>query len=371
MQPSDPQTGIPSWARVLLAVAATVIVLAGARAASPILMPFFIALFVSVVASGPLFWLEKKGVPPALAVVIVVLGILGIAVGVGALVGTSLNDFTRSLPEYQAQLEVKRDAVIAWLHSKGLEVPEASLTTLIDPRGIMSLTANLLKSIGGLLANTFLILLTVVFLLLELAAFGRKLQAAFGIRGGLHGGLDRFAGSVRRYVAIKTLVSLATGILITLWLSIIGVDFALLWGLLAFLLNFVPNLGSILAAIPAILIALIQSGPFTAILTAAGYLAVNIILGNFVEPRFMGSGLGLSPLIVFVSLVFWGWIFGPIGMLLSVLLTVTLKMALESSPETRWIALFMGSAESVEGSPPAGVSRQTEASARRPDEHGG
>ena len=144
-------------------------------------------------------------------------------------------------------------------------------------------------------------------------------------------------------MAIKTLISLVTGIFITIWLTIIGVDYPLLWGLLAFALNYVPNIGSIIAALPAVLLAIIQLGLMRALLAAAGYIVINLLMGSVVEPRFMGRGLGLSTLVVFLSLLFWGWILGPVGMLLSVPLTITAKIALDSRDETRWIAVLLGS----------------------------
>jgi len=143
-------------------------------------------------------------------------------------------------------------------------------------------------------------------------------------------------------MAIKTIASLATGIIITIWLIILDVDFPLLWGLVAFMLNFVPNIGSIIAAIPAIMLSYLQIGFGSALLTTIGYLTVNVVIGNFIEPRYMGKGLGLSTLVVFISLVFWGFILGPIGMFLSVPLTMTLKIALQSNPNTRWLAILLG-----------------------------
>ena len=157
--------------------------------------------------------------------------------------------------------------------------------------------------------------------------------------------LKRFqaiSSSINRYMVIKTITSLSTGIVIGIWLWFLGVDYALLWALLAFLLNFVPNIGSIIAAIPAVLLALVQFGVGKALMTALGYVAVNVIIGSLIEPRFMGRGLGLSTLVVFLSLVFWGWVLGPVGMLLSVPLTMILKIALESNDDTLWIAVILG-----------------------------
>ena len=162
-------------------------------------------------------------------------------------------------------------------------------------------------------------------------------------------GFEEFARKLNRYVAIKTMISLGTGLLVWGWTSIWGVEFAFLWGVLAFVLNYIPNIGSILAAVPAVIIVMLFRGLAEAGLVALGYLAINVGLGSILEPRFMGRGLGLSPLVVFLSLVFWAWVLGPIGMLLAVPLTMTLKIALQSSVRTRWAAILLGQ----EAPPPA------------------
>ena len=143
-------------------------------------------------------------------------------------------------------------------------------------------------------------------------------------------------------MGIKSLTSLGTGLVIWAWLTILGVDYAVLWALIAFLLNFVPTIGSILAAIPAVLLALVQIDLQSALLVALGYLVVNTLVGSILEPKIMGYGLGLSTLVVFVSLVFWGWVLGPVGMFLSVPLTMSLKIALDTNPQTRPIAIMLG-----------------------------
>jgi predicted PurR-regulated permease PerM len=126
------------------------------------------------------------------------------------------------------------------------------------------------------------------------------------------------------------------------------VDYPVLWGVLAFLLNYVPNIGSILAGIPAVLLGFLQHGSLTALVLISGYAGVNIVMGNLIEPRFMGRGLGLSTLIVFLSLIFWGWVLGPVGMLLSIPLTMIVKIALESNKDTAWISVILGSGAEFE-----------------------
>jgi predicted PurR-regulated permease PerM len=187
----------------------------------------------------------------------------------------------------------------------------------------------------------FFILLTVIFILLEASGFPQKLQDAFPDPEKTVGPFRTFMESVNRYLVIKTLFSLATGITIWLWLTFLGVDFAPTWGMVAFFLNFVPNIGSIIAAVPAILLALIQLGAPSALLVCLGYAVVNIVFGNVLEPRFMGRGLGLSTLVVFISLIFWGWVLGTIGMVLSVPLTMIVKIALASDEDTQWIAIML------------------------------
>jgi predicted PurR-regulated permease PerM len=147
---------------------------------------------------------------------------------------------------------------------------------------------------------------------------------------------------VHDYVFLKAIVSAGTGVLISLLMWALGVDFPLLWGLIAFMFNFVPNIGSVIAAVPAVLLALVQHGVGVAAGVGVGYIAINLVVGNVIEPKLMGEKLGLSTLVVFLSLVFWGWLWGPVGMLLSVPLTVIVKIALEHSDDFRWVAILLG-----------------------------
>jgi predicted PurR-regulated permease PerM len=327
----------------MITLASFVIVVAGMRAAEPLLTPFLLSALIAMICTPPLFWLQQKNVPTGLAVLIVVIGIMIAGLLLGTFVGSSLNDFANAAPIYQTRLQEATIDLFAWLNSFGIDASSQVLLEYFDPAKAMQMIAASLKQVGGVLTNTFLILLTVIFILLEASGFPDKLQAALKDP---ESSLPRFAeisNNVKSYLSIKTVFSLITGLLVTGWLFILGVDFPLLWGLIAFLLNYVPNIGSIIAAIPAVLLAFVQFGLSRALIVAAGYVAINIVLGTILEPRFMGRGLGLSTLVVFVSLVFWGWVLGPIGMLLSVLLTMIVKIALESREDTRWIGILLGS----------------------------
>ena len=333
--------------RILLNIAALVVVIAGMASAKEILVPVLLAAFIAIISAQPLFWLRKKGLPNWLSLLVVVLGVFLITVAVGSLVGASIKDFTENLPAYENKLNQQKSLIMEWLPKLGIDATAGiDIIQVINPGAAMKFTGRLLNGIGNALANAFLIIMTVIFILMEAASFPKKLAA---ISPGndpeenvTPGRVDEFLATVNQYVAIKTIVSIITGIIITTYLSLLGIDYALLWGLLAFALNYVPNIGSIIAAIPSVMLAIIQFGPVRALVVATGYVAVNVVMGSIVEPRYMGRGLGLSTLVVFLSLLFWGWVLGPVGMLLSVPLTITAKIALDSKEDSRWISILLG-----------------------------
>ena len=339
--PSAPQTKNP--ARALPTLAALVIIVAGIKTASALLVPFFLAIFISIICAGPFHWLQQRKIPAPLALLLVI-GVMMLAVLLLlTLVGSSINDFSRDLPIYQEKLRSQTMALFDWLHGFGLQVSKQVLLNLFDPSAVMQYSASMLAKAGGALTNSFLILLTVIFILLEAAGMPAKLRAALPDASNSLASFEKFNYGVRQYLAIKTFVGIATGLVITFGLLLLGLDYALLWGVLAFLLNYVPNIGPIIAAIPAVLLAIVLLSPLKALLVALIYLAINVIMGSAVEPRLLGRKLNLSTLVVFLSLVFWGWLLGPVGMLLSVPLTMIVKIALEVSDSTRWLAILLSS----------------------------
>jgi len=338
---------ISTGASALIGAACFTIIVAGMRAAGDILVPFLLSIFIAIIFTPPLFWMRKKGVPNVVAIIFIITLLVAIFYLIARFVGTSVNDFTNSLPEYRELLVSKSTGLQHWLAGFGIEISDDMLKKSFNPGTAMQMAAKTLSGLSGALTNAFLILLTVIFILLEAASFPKKIRAGLKAPEKSLAGFGKFTESVNRYLVLKTVFSLITGVFIWGWLSILGVDYALLWGLLAFLLNYVPNIGSIIAAVPAVLLALIQLGTLHCLLTAAGFLVVNIVVGSIVEPKFMGEGLGLSTLVVFLSLVFWGWVLGPVGMLLSVPLTMIMKIAFESNEETYWISVMLGGEPSV------------------------
>jgi AI-2 transport protein TqsA len=327
-------------ARFLLVVASFVVVIAGIKAAAPLILPFMIASFIAVISLPLLNWLQSKRIPNAPAVLITVTLALGVLVVLGLLIGGSIKSFTEEAPRYRERLAEMSLPVMHRLQAWGFDVSDDALSELINVGAAMDVLTGTLRAIAAVLSRSMLVFLIIVFILFEAAGFPAKLDAAFGDRPS--GRLLKIRHEVQRYLATKTVISFTTGSLIGAALSIIGVDFPLLWGALAFMLNYIPNLGSIIAAMPPALLALVQLGPGHALAVIIVFLAVNVTLGNLIEPYFMGRTLGLSTLVVFLSLVFWGWVWGPVGMLLSVPLTMIVKILLENTEDLRWVAVLLG-----------------------------
>jgi AI-2 transport protein TqsA len=334
----------PKQGSAVVTFAAVIVIIYGLQMGKALLVPFLIAAFLALITVRPMMWLQKKRVPSFLAALIIVITIMLILAMVGTILGSSIADFTAALPAYQARLDIIVAGFLDFLagHIDGVNSMQ-NISDMIDPGWAMRLVASILNSLKDVLTNAFLIIFTMIFMLLEVSTVSTKVKAAFGRSAESLAGPRAFLQNLGRYLGIKTVVSVATGFLAGILTWSLGLDFPLLWGMLAFLLNYVPTIGSIIAAVPAVLLALVQLGPGVAGATAVGFAAINIAFGNIIEPRMMGYGVGISPLIVFIGLVFWGFIFGPVGMLLSVPLTMTLKLALESDDRTRWIAILIGS----------------------------
>ena len=292
---------------LLFTFAAFVIVIAGMRAAHEILIPFLLSVFISVISHPLVVSLRAKGIHTGFSIILVIIAIIAVGFGITSLLGTSLNDFTINLPNYQKMLQENAANFFAFLQDKGIALSGKAILDRVDPGAAMSLTSSILSGLGNVLSNALVILLLVVFMLLEGTIFNHKLSKIFGGKKEKIDQMDAFSKTVNRYMLIKTGTSLGTGIIATIWLTIIGVDYPLLWGFLTFLFNYVPTIGSIIAAVPPTLLALIQLGFFSAILTLIGYVLINLTIGSFLEPRLMGNGLGISTLVVFFSLIFCGY----------------------------------------------------------------
>jgi len=324
----------------LLVTAAIVIILAGVKLSSVIIVPFLLALFLTTILSPLFLWLKKIGLGEMFSLIIIALILSFLISSFAILVGNSVQDFTENIPTYEVKLKSDLGELLERVNSFGIHIPKEDILNLFQTDSLMRYIATTLKSFGSLLTNSFMIILIVIFMLLEISQFAYKVKQT---NSNSLIQLTQISDNIKHYILLKALTSAATGIIITIILKMVGIHYAILWGLMAFMLNFIPNIGSIIAAVPAILMAIIQFNFTTATMVAVAYLIINIIIGSIIEPKILGKGLGLSTLIVFLSLIFWGWILGPAGMILSVPLTIMIKIALNNQENTRWVATMLGS----------------------------
>ena len=374
--------------RLLLVAACVVVLVAGLRAASSIMIPFLVAVFIAAISLPLLTWLQRR-LPMIVAVLGTILMDLLVIALAGYLVGSTANQVAGEMGEIQSTLTEWIEDGGDWLEERGVPVaswlgdstadgtgdgaeavdpesPDAAqaaseggddslplaLFSRFEPGFLVDFVNRTLRTTTAALSSFLVISLIVIFTLFEAASFGPKVRAAFG-SAGAEARFARAMHEIQHYMGIKTVISLATGLLIGIWVGVMGVEFAIFWGLVAFVLNFIPNLGSIIAAVPTTLLAMVQIGVGRALLVALGYLVVNMVIGNFIEPPLLGRRLGLSTLVVVLSLVFWGWVWGPVGMLLSVPLTMVVKILLENTEEFRWVAVLLGDSREAERLAPA------------------
>jgi len=352
--PMSEQGNFSKGARFLVAAAALVIIIGGINQAQSALVSSLVAGFLAVIGMSPLKWLKRKNIPSAAAVLIVMAGMIAVLLLFGGLLGVSLGNFSASMPSYQQRIHEQTSGLQELLAKRGIAITDKEMLEYLNPAAVMKLFVGMLGGLGAALSNIVLILLTVMFILLEGSSFPVKLRVVLGNPRQRFPQFTKFADDLQRYIIVKTLLSLSAGVLIGIWLTALGVGSPVLWGFLAFMLLYIPHVGSIIAGIPAVSLTLVQFGPGRAALVAAGYVAVNFILGNVVEPKLMGRQFSLSTLVVFLSLIFWGNMLGLIGAVLCVPFTMTLKFLCENSERTKWIAVLLGPAAPVEVMEPCG-----------------
>ncbi|MBK5965854.1 hypothetical protein CCR95_17655 [Thiocystis minor] len=355
-------------ARGLIVAGAFALVVTLLEAAAPLLSPILLAIFIAIIAIPAIDWMRRKGAPKWVALVVVAFVLLDLGSLLALLTTGALEGFRESLPTYQERFMLLSQQFGGWMEGIGVENSTAAVPDLMDPNQVMNAVQRLLSNASGIFATGLLVLLTVIFILMEVPTMPAKLKAAFHLTEAGNARLRRLLDNINRYMRIKVLTSLATACCVWLLLIFFGVDFAALWAVLAFFLNFLPVIGNLLMMIPAVLLALVQIDLATALLVAAGYLVINTLIGNVIEPRIMGKGLGISTLAVFIALLFWGWLFGTVGMFLAVPLTTALIIALDASPHTRPLAILLG--PEIKESPETTVEAETNEDRGQSDEPG-
>lgn len=343
---------------VLVPLAALIVLFAGLKAAESVLVPFVFSAFLAVLTAPIVAWLRRHRIPPLVSIPVILLLVVALLLAAVGFIGTSVNAFIDAMPRYRARWEELTQSSLELLGRYDVEISPTVLRDSFDPGAAISMLGSTLAQLASVLSDTLLVVLTLAFMLFEAIALPNKIRVALGDPEADLSTFGVAAREVQRYIAIKTYVSAGTGLLVWLMLAVLGVDFAPLWGLVAFLLNFVPNIGSIVAGVPPVLLALVQLGLGHALVALSGFVIINMVIGNMIEPRVMGLRLGLSSLVVFVSLLFWGWLWGAMGMLLSVPLTMVVKIGLEQSEGWRWLAVLMGGDQPDAGAAAPGSTQQ-------------
>jgi AI-2 transport protein TqsA len=340
-------------AHYLLTAASVVIVVGGLKLGQPVLLPIALALFLAVMSLPLMFWLQKQGTPAPLAIfgtVLVTAGLFGMMI---LLASKSATDFGAQYPRYEENLtnlfNAQVTALEGWLVNAGFltgELRQYLTLDLLDLGSVFGFlggtAASVAGRVAGFVSTAFLVFLILLFMLAEATVFPFKVRAVMGQRPGDGKRITKVIREVQEYLVIKTVTSLATGLLIGLLAWTLDLDFPVLLGLVGFVLNYIPTVGSIIAVIPALLLsAVIHTSLMHALGVAGGYLAINLIFGNVIEPQLMGRRLGLSTLVVILSVLFWAWVWGPVGAMLSVPLTMVVKIMLENTEDLSWAAVLL------------------------------
>jgi len=327
---------------MLQKLAALVIILAGIHAAADILVPMLLALFFAIVLNPLVTWFLRRGFNRTMSITIVVVVMLVALTLLFGVLAASLNEFIAMLPKYNKELTRRLLDLQEVFPFLNLHVSPERMLKRMDSEKVMTYATTLMTQLSGAMASIVLLVMTVVFMLFEVRHLPYKLRFALSNPQIHIAGLQRALKGVSHYLALKTLISLWTGFIIWLGLELMGIQFALMWGVLGFLLNYIPNIGSVISAIPPMIQALLFNGVYEFVLVGSLFLVVHMVLGNMVEPRMMGHRLGMSTLVVFLSLLFWGWLLGPVGMLLSVPLTSVCKIWMETTVGGSKVAVLLG-----------------------------
>ncbi len=325
----------------LFYVSAFVIITAGLKAASEIVVILLLSIILASILSPIMIFTKKIGIPKYVSFVFILFLIVVLFLGIFYIVNTSFKDFIMHLPSYEKKMKNLIILSVEYFDKRGFDLNPKEVLEGLDISALFKLGAGAVGNIGIFFSKTLLVLIGTSFLLFEAPIFGKKLSIIFKNNQSALENFTLFSKTVRRYFTIKLFTSFLTGFFILLVLLYFDIQYAILWGFLGFLLNFIPVIGSILASIPALLLSLLNHDFTTTLWLLLWYFVINNLISNVLEPKFMGQGLGLSPAVVFFSLIFWGWVLGAVGMFLAVVLTMTLKIAFDSNENTKWIGILL------------------------------
>lgn len=316
------------------------------REIASILTVVFFSLFTALIFTPLVRRLKQKGVPGVLSVILVVLLFTLIILILGVIVIKAAMQFGSQIPIYQVQLTEFMNSLTRYVPSyKGFSV-QSILRSIVSIT--ISLMANIVNGIVNAGTTAGIIIVTAAFLLIDAANAPEKVDSEIGKQSELRLRMSEFSSKLVKFIVIRAEINLITGTAIALLLFIGGIDFAILWGVLIFLLSYIPYIGLVIASVPPIMLALFKYGPLGALAVILIIVAVDALTENVLFPSLMGRGLQLSPAFLFLALLYWNFVFGLGGVLLSIPLTIVLKIILESFEETKWLARLMGPVEDAE-----------------------
>src|SRR5829696_233967 len=330
----------PSFLRVMVFLAATVVVLAGIRLGAPILNPIFFAVVLTLLFSPVYAWLKRRGLPTPLALVVMLIGLTILFLALFFILSISITRFSERVGFYVTQLDVELDNLDVLLERLGLS--NVDLQEVVKPSALAGALGTVLSGVAGFLSDLFLILMIMLFLLGEGPSMMNRLRASVAEDNQQVARLTAVGQNVVLQFGLRAIVNLVTGAGVTVMLFLLGVDLALLWGILTFFLSFIPYIGLVLAVTPAVVLALAEFGVSRAVLVIVGVIVINILAENVLSPMMMGRGLNISPTIVFLSFIFWAWLLGGPGTFLALPITLFVAVMLDTFPETRWLASLIG-----------------------------
>lgn len=342
--------------RIIITAACMVILIAGLKLAQSFFIPILLAAFIATVSFPITNWLRRHRVPRFFAVLITVLVDFAFLIGIVLIASSLVGDLETKWKEKYSEIlglriqetsETAANILTAWnvpdaeekVQAYGASKLQEQLSDTFSFTKVLDLGTDVAWKVFSFMGTTFMVLILTVFMLSEARMFGRRMNAILEARGPNLQRIMDASSDVQRYLAIKTVISLVTGVLAGFLCWAAKIDFFLLWGIVAFAMNFIPVIGSIIAGVPPLILAFLVGGPASALVIGIGYVSINVFLGNFLEPMLMGRRFGLSTLVVLVSVLFWGYIWGPIGMLLAVPLTMVIKVMMDNSDDLRWLAV--------------------------------
>jgi AI-2 transport protein TqsA len=359
-------TGLPRGVIVLLGTACTVVVVAGMRGVAELIGPVFLALMLTVTVSPLTYWLRRRGVPVWLAATVTVVVVYAGLFALGAALAVSVARLIDLMPGYQAQFADLRDNLVAGLDGLGISTQQLREAVAgADPGVVIRLVEALFGGIAGLLSNTLFLLAVLLFMCLDMVDFPARLRSVAGERPQVVGALSAFAHGTRSYLVVCTIFGLIVAVLDTVLLTALDVPLPMLWGLLSFITNYIPNIGFVVGVVPPALLGLLQGGPALMLTVIALYCLVNFVIQSVIQPKIVGDAVGLSATVSFLSLIFWAWVLGALGALLAIPLTLLAKSLLvDIDPSTRWVnALLSGGPTGPPENRPSGM-RPTAPAAR-------